>query len=323
MVGGKYERSRSTTDLVLGLPECSRIRSGRRCRNSFERECQFSKAYRVHRPSWNLKWAFQNQNNRGSAVEKCWIKSLHAGSRLRPFIWITMRRPLGPSMLRDHDPLFPKQFGNSISTIRLEFRPAKRWSMHCKQVAQLLNVLPEEIFFTSGATESNNWILRSLALQRHLFSSPTGTNPSWKLWSFRKTGFPLHLWSVEKRIGSLVWNGKDSEVLGWIRFFPVHDPRHFLDVGEQRTWQHSSHGGHCGKDQNLAPQAFLHTDATQAVGKLPLDLQKHPVDALSFLRTNFTDPQGVGVLFLRQNGTAAWPLFCWEEATNRSSIWHP
>ena len=140
------------------------------------KECQFSKAYRVHRPFVEFKMSFpKSKITEALRWKEVLDQKLARWIPTSPiYLDYNATTPLDPRCLETMTPYFQKQFGNSISTHQVGVQASKAVEHARKQVAQLLNVLPEEIFFTSGATESNNWILRSLSkMNAAFFSSPT------------------------------------------------------------------------------------------------------------------------------------------------------
>lgn len=269
------------------------------------KECQFSKAYRVHRPFVEFKMSFpKSKTTEALQWKEVLDQKLARWIPTSPiYLDYNATTPLDPRCLETMTPYFQKQFGNSISTHHVGVQASKAVEHARKQVAQLLNVLPEEIFFTSGATESNNWILRSLSkMNAAFFSSPTEHKSVLETLKFlEKQGSPLHLWSVEKT-GLVPLSEMERTLKSWAE----SDSSQSMIPAISLMWVNNELGSiHPMEDiaekiKTWHPQAFLHTDATQAVGKLPVDLQKTPVDALSFSAHKLYGPQGVGVLFLRQ-----------------------
>ncbi len=269
------------------------------------KDCQFSKAYRVHRPYVEFKMSFpKSKMTEALPWKEILDQKLARWIPTSPiYLDYNATTPLDPRCLESMTPYFQKQFGNSISPHQVGVQASKAVEHARAQVAKLLNVLPEEIFFTSGATESNNWILRSLALLKASFySSPTEHKSVLETLKFlEKQGSPLQLWPVEKT-GLVPFSEIEKSLQTWVQEQSSHATYPAISL----MWVNNELGGiHPMEDVALKikawqPQAFLHTDATQAVGKLPLDLQKTQVDALSFSAHKLYGPQGVGVLFLRK-----------------------
>jgi cysteine desulfurase len=161
------------------------------------------------------------------------------------------------------------------------------------EVASLLGVDPRDVLFTGGASEANNTVLRRVAPEsggRHVVTSNV-EHPS-----------------VEAPLAAL-------EEQGWrVTRLPV-DPEGLLEpdaVAEalehdtalvSLIWANNE-SGVLLPIEAIAPRVAergvrLHVDATQAVGKLPLDLPRAPIDLLSLSAHKFGGPKGTGCLVAR------------------------
>lgn len=177
-------------------------------------------------------------------------------------------------------------------------------------LAQLIHAEPNEITLTSGATESNNWVIQSLA-QRHIHQKG----------SFRVIASAIEHPSVLETIDAL--RLADPR----IRFdlIPVNSTGEInLEALESMLSENAdlvtvmlanNESGVIQPIEQLAelvkthsPDCIVHTDATQAVGKIPVDLrgELQHVDLLSLSAHKFHGPKGVGALFIR-NGISLDP----------------
>lgn len=184
----------------------------------------------------------------------------------------------------------------STSGFTLADKPRKKAAA---SMVRLLNAEDTNCFtFTSGATESNNWVFSSLAKShktgRILLSAvehPSVTAPADEL---ARIGFDViqipvdtqgvvHLDALQEALRedtilvSIMAANNETGVLE-----PIAEIGHLIRE-------------HC-------PNAIFHTDATQAVGKIPIDLQGdwEEVDLLSFSAHKFHGPKGIGGLYIRQ-----------------------
>jgi cysteine desulfurase len=165
-------------------------------------------------------------------------------------------------------------------------------------MARLLNAEePECFFFTSGATESNNWIFSSLTkgrtVGRVLVSAVEHASVSEPATELARVGFEVVEIPVDGhgvvRLDALI--EALSEDVFLVSIMAANN--------ETGVLQPVAEIGRLIRE--CCPTALFHTDATQAVGKIPVDLQAdwQDVDFLSFSAHKFHGPKGIGGLYIR------------------------
>src|SRR6188472_2507108 len=210
--------------------------------------------------------------------------------------------PVDPRVLEAMLPYFTERFGNAGSTSHSFGHEAKAAVDQSREIiAAGIGCSPREIVFTSGATESNNLALRGVAERErrrgnHLVSVATEhksvLDPLARL---ARRGYDVTLLDVEQR---------DSPRAGWL------DPQKVADAIRDDTCLVSVMlaNNEIGVIQPLAEIAavcksrgvVLHCDATQAVGKIPVDVARLNVDLMSFTAHKIYGPKGIGALYVRK-----------------------
>ena len=204
-------------------------------------------------------------------------------------------------------PFFGELYGNPSSMHAFGGSVAKHLDAAREEVARFLNADPDEIIFTSCATESDNSAIRGTAdyFGRDLKVITTAVEHPAVLQPCRRlkalghevvelpvdsTG-QLDLAQLEAELSkpstskpatlvSIMWANNETGVL-----FPIEKVAEIC----------RAHG------------AILHTDAVQVAGKIPVDVKKVPVDMLSMSGHKFHAPKGVGIFYVRK-GTKLKPF---------------
>jgi cysteine desulfurase len=211
--------------------------------------------------------------------------------------------PLLPRVVDAMLPYLREQYGNPSSDHALGNRARAAVDTAREQVADLIGCHPDELIFTSGGTESNNLAIRGSAAlgepsRRRIVTSavehPATVRPLRRLES---EGWTIDELPV-RRTGDI-----DPSILATSISSDVALATIMLAQNETGALQPISEAGRSAHSVG----ALMHTDAAQAIGKIPVDVDDLHVDLLSIAGHKVNAPKGVGALFIRR-GTAIRPV---------------
>lgn len=226
--------------------------------------------------------------------------------------------PIYPEVLNTYVQTSQRIMGNPSSLHELGNQANRLLQQARKQIADLLSVTPGEIYFTSGGTEGNNWVMKGTAIERRQF------------------GKHLILSSIEHP--SVRETAKQLETLGFeVSFAPVTN-QGFVDVQalgqlikkETILVSVMAVNNEIGAIQPIQeisqllenyPKIHFHVDSVQAIGHVAQDRWlTSRVDFATFSAHKFHGPRGVGFIYWRQGRKLA-PLLTGggQENNERSS----
>ncbi len=208
---------------------------------------------------------------------------------------------VAPEVLEEMLPYLTDFYGNPSSMYTFGGQLKKKIEEAREKVALLLGADPEEIIFTSGGTESDNTAImsavESFPAKRHIITTRV-EHPAVRNFCkhLARKGYRITFLPVDNQgqlnIDDLVKAIDDDTLLVTIMFannevgtvFPIQE------IGEILRER----------------KILFHTDAVQAVGKIPIDLNKVPVDMLSLSGHKLHAPKGIGALYIRK-GSRFYP----------------
>lgn len=202
-----------------------------------------------------------------------------------------------PEVREAMEPYLREGYGNASTSYDMGVRMHDAIEEAREKIAWVIDAQPEEIFFTSGGSESDNWVIKSVAGEKknsgkHLITTRIEHHAVLRSCQYLESlGYEVTyldvddygLVSAKEVVHALREDTTLVSVMTGNNEIGTIEP--IADIGAQLR----------------ARGIAFHTDAVQAVGQIPLSMMRLPVDYLSASAHKFHGPKGVGFLYARKN----------------------
>ena len=209
---------------------------------------------------------------------------------------------IDPAVLEAMEPFTKEDYANASQPYSFSRKAKAAIKNAREEIANCINAKPSEIFFTSGGTESDNWAIKGCAFadesKRATITSTIEHHAILRSCQFiERLGYPVAYINPNSN-GVITVEALDQVIAGTTNLVSIATANN--EIGTIQPIKKLAEIAHRNG-------AFFHTDAVQAIGHIPVDVNELNVDLLSASAHKFNGPKGIGFLYVR-DGTPILPL---------------
>ena len=203
---------------------------------------------------------------------------------------------VAPEVYEAMNPYFEEYYGNAASVYRFAGESKKAVENARKEVADFLGAKPNEIYFTGGGSESDNWALKGIAFSqrrkgKHIITSAIEHHAILHTCEYlEKLGYEITYVGVDEngiiKLDELEKSIREDTILISVMFAN----------NEIGTIQPIKEIGEIAHEHGI----LFHTDAVQAFGQVPINVDECHIDMLSASGHKLNGPKGIGFLYIRK-----------------------